>query len=385
MRHGRRLRIAHVHTAMTGSGGDRVSELEAACLSRRGHEVAIVGPVTAPIDARLRDANIAIHDEKPEQRRAEATSRDLGKLDIVHCHCMGSSPFAAELAKASSASLLLHNHNMGEEWWECATPRAWLHPGRRKRRKDIDAAVAAAHRVLCVSEPVVAHMRDLGLPTDKCVVIPNPIGEEFLAREAAAEDSYDVCIVARASKQKRPLTLLRILAEAERIDPELRVVWVGRIGHWRGVLKSAAGLLGLRNLAFVGAVEPSTVRSILDASRVLLSASKYEGQPLAVLEALARGCSVVLSDIPAHRASFSRLHGASFFAEGDVKGAANLLIRAVEEHVRTPRIWLEDEHGLQAHCQRIEHVYFDALGVKSGVDAPCAGPGSTESESMPFV
>lgn len=365
MQSGPTLSIAHVHTAIIGTGGDRVSELEAQYLVQRGHRVTMVAPIASPIAARIRDFGIAICDDPSNRRTAERTARALGQLDIVHCHCMLSAPFAAELAKLSGAALVLHSHSMGEEWWECSSRRSKLQPGRRDRRKLIDAAIKEAHRVLCVSEPVVAHMRDLGLRTDHTMIVPNPVPDDFFNDQRDGPEQYDVCIIARASRPKRPFTMLRVLARAKKVHPELRAVWVGRLGHWNMPVKGAVALLGLRNVHFLGAVSPSDVRSVLDSSRVLFSASKREGQPLAVLEALVRGCDVVLSDIVAHRASFSAIEGASFFPEGDIETASRLIVAAANKHVRIPRTWLAERHGMQVHGNKLERAYREALSLRN--------------------
>ncbi len=101
--------VAHVHTFVVGTGGDRVSELEALSLAAGGHKVIIVAPIAPSIAARLREANIDIYDVPPEQRTAATASRVLGQLHIVHCHCMVSAPFAAELARKTGAALIIHN------------------------------------------------------------------------------------------------------------------------------------------------------------------------------------------------------------------------------------------------------------------------------------
>jgi glycosyltransferase involved in cell wall biosynthesis len=357
----RQLTVAHVHTLLAGTGGDRVSELEASYLVGRGHRVVMVAPAAPAIAARLRAAGVEIYDVPPPRRTARPAGRALGKLDIVHCHCMVSAPFAAELAGATGAALVIHNHSIGEEWWEARSLRSWLRPARRRRRRAIGKAIAWAGRVLCVSEPVREHMRTLGLRTDRADVVPNPISAAFAAPARDTAVAYDICVVARATRQKRPLTTLRILAGAKRIDPRLRIVWIGDLGRWRKIMRAAVVLLGLRDIAFQGAVDPGRVRAVLDSSRVLLSASKQEGFGLAVLEALARGCSVLLSDIPAHRAAFAHVAGTRFFARNAVKPAARMLVDLVSRHERTPREWLANQHSVERHGRNIERIYYELL------------------------
>jgi glycosyltransferase involved in cell wall biosynthesis len=46
---------------------------------------------------------------------------------------------------------------------------------------------------------------------------------------------------------------------------------------------------------------PRGVMALLDETQIFVAMSLYEGMPLIAIEALARGCKLVLSDIPAHR------------------------------------------------------------------------------------
>ena len=191
--------------------------------------------------------------------------------------------------------------------------------------------------------------------------MPNPISNDFALQPEAPVIKFDVCVVARATRQKSPLTTLRILAHAKKLDPRLRIVWIGELGRWGRILRVGAILLGLRDIQFHGAVDPSRVRFVLDSSRVLLSASKQEGFGVAVLEALTRGCSALLSDIPAHREAFSQIGGTRFFSHRKVKPAAKMLVELVKDHVRKPREWLASKYSAEEHGRRIEQVYIEVL------------------------
>jgi glycosyltransferase involved in cell wall biosynthesis len=353
------LRIAHVHTGITGSGGDRVSELEAAFLVARGHRVTMVGPVAPGFAERFATQGIAIAGEPMGARSVQSVRAQAGEFDLVHCHCMLSAPLAAELARQCGAALVIHNHSMGEAWWECTGAFSRLRVRKRMLRSEIDRAVAAADRVICVSEAVRDHMRAIGLPTERAAILPNPISDVFFRREAAAGEPCDVVVLARPSRAKSPITALRILAAARRLRPDLRMLWIGRLGRWEAVLRNAAKLLGLRGLAFRGAASPSEVCDILDGTRVLLSASNREGQPLSVLEALARQCSALLSDIPAHRA-LPRDEGVVLFPSGQIENAGRALVALLDRHVRRPRPFLEN-HRPEAHGRELLAIYEGAL------------------------
>jgi glycosyltransferase involved in cell wall biosynthesis len=218
------LKIAHVHTRMLGGGGDRVSELESVSLSKRGHAVTVVGSMTHDISARLVNAGVRTIKATPAECRVGDLKAATGPLDVVHCHCMLSAPFAAELASATASVLVLHNHSVGEEWWECHRAVSKFRRARRVRRKLIDRAAAQASRIICVSPTVLGHMRAIGLPTENAVLIPNPVPDAYFSSPISEDDySYDVCTLARASRAKRPLSVLRILSLAARRAPGLRL------------------------------------------------------------------------------------------------------------------------------------------------------------------
>ena len=55
------------------------------------------------------------------------------------------------------------------------------------------------------------------------------------------------------------------------------------------------------SVVFLGHVPRSTVWQVMKAAAVYVSLSAFEGCPNAVLEAMACGCPLAISDIPGHR------------------------------------------------------------------------------------
>ena len=106
-------------------------------------------------------------------------------------------------------------------------------------------------------------------------------------------------------------------------------------------------------------MRPDQVCDILDVTRVLLSASSREGQPLSVLEALSRQCSVLLSDIPSHR-PFAQHPGVALFARSDPQKAGTMLIRLLDEHTDRPRPDLAC-HKVEEHGRKLMTIYEEAL------------------------
>ncbi len=170
-----------------------------------------------------------------------------------------------------------------------------LTTGRMKRalveRSDAVIAGTAYERELLIS--------GFGARPDQVHVIGNgadpPGAAAPLPERVPAEGGYALLLGA-VSPRKRQLETIAALGGS------VPVVIAGGFagddaarGEWeRAVADSGAIWLG-----HVG--DPETVGAIVRAARVLVHLSEAEVQSLAVLEALAAGTPVVLSDIPSHR------------------------------------------------------------------------------------
>jgi glycosyltransferase involved in cell wall biosynthesis len=121
------------------------------------------------------------------------------------------------------------------------------------------------------------------------------------------------------STRKDPVVIVRAMKSIE--DPDLVLVFVGA-GELEAECRREAG--GDPRIRFVG--QATNVASYMRAASFLVSASRSEGLPNSVLEALACGLGVVLSDIGPHR-ELLRLtsEGGIAFPVGDDRALAEAL------------------------------------------------------------
>ncbi len=109
----------------------------------------------------------------------------------------------------------------------------------------------------------------------------------------------------------------------------------------------------------------SDIRKLHAASDLMLATSRGEGEPLAVLEALASGLGVVATDIPAHASLSggpSGLHIAPLAAEGIARTAAALLDREpglASREGAASHAWVRAERGLETWGDRLIALYED--------------------------
>jgi glycosyltransferase involved in cell wall biosynthesis len=89
--------------------------------------------------------------------------------------------------------------------------------------------------------------------------------------------------------------VLRAFAGIQQRLPEANLVVVGD-GSQRAELERLAGELNLRQVEFVGRVEPEEMHGYYDAADVFLNASNIDNMPISILEAFAAGTPVVTTN-----------------------------------------------------------------------------------------
>ena len=206
-----------------------------------------------------------------------------------------------------------------------------------------------AQTVVGVSQANLALLRGrFGLPTDQGQVILNGRPAAFFAapdptdrlrlREAwrIPDDAVVVCTVGSLERRKGYQYLLQAMRrlQASAVWPTLYFVWMGW-GSQEGQLRAAVDRLGVQDRTrFLG--ERPDVVAILDAADIFALPSEYEGMPLSVMEAMARGKPVVataVSGIPEELGDTGRL-----LPDPTVDAAT-----VVDGLVQTLEIWAGDE------------------------------------------
>lgn len=216
---------------------------------------------------------------------------------LLHVHHVwpASDRFLASFARAAGVPhLVVTEHNLG---------RSDTHPerqrkGRELRRADVVTAVCGA-----VADALV---RDYGVERARVRVVGNGADPPDLEREwPAARRLRDdlgvgqfrplwVC-AARLEEQKGHAVLLNALGQVKERGLDFIVVLAGE-GSLRADLEHRAAAAGLGDrVRFAGQVE--AVGPLLLAADACVLPSLWEGMPLTLLEALARGRPVVASQV----------------------------------------------------------------------------------------
>ena len=162
-------------------------------------------------------------------------------------------------------------------------------------------------RVVCCSQASYASLPRFfsWLAGDRIRVIQN--GLDIDRVDSVAENNrwqiqktnFTIAAVGRLIKIKNPLCTLKAFQQS--VDKTSRLMFLGD-GHLQYLLATESKKLGLeKRVVLTGLIQREKVYEHLMKADLFVSTSMGEGLPVAVLEAMACRCPVILSDIPPHR------------------------------------------------------------------------------------
>ncbi|MHB9878036.1 glycosyltransferase [Pacificimonas sp. ICDLI1SI03] len=212
----------------------------------------------------------------------------------------------------------------------------------------------ALRRVKCVVLVSLAASRKLACQLPEAIIVPNGVDtrafhppskeERAEAREALdlPPEAFVLISTGHLSALKDPMTVVEAFERAT-TNRNARLLIVGD-GPLRSECEAAAGA----RVIFTG--RQSDVRPYLRASDAFMSASTTEGMPNALMEALATGLPVCVSDIPPHRELLAPAQNAGeHFPVGNIEQAAAAICR----------IW-ERDHSTKVTASRYIAECFSA-------------------------
>lgn len=156
-------------------------------------------------------------------------------------------------------------------------------------------AVSDAVREFCVNEVKIAD--------NKVCVIKNGIERNGEKISIKKKNTLNIVSLASLYPHKNHIYLIRALAELNKQQEIPFKLYMIGDGPCMAELYLEAVALGLGdNIVWYGAVwQKKLVRDIIKKSDVFVSASKYEGFPISILEGMIYGLPMILSSIPPHR------------------------------------------------------------------------------------
>jgi glycosyltransferase involved in cell wall biosynthesis len=296
-----RIRVLEVLATLKRAGAERMAVTLACGLDRDRFETAVAtlyDPFPGGFEPVLEQAGIrswALGKRRGfDPRMVPRLFRVMREFrpSIVHTHSYVLR-YSLPAALAAGVGAMAHTvHNVASR--EVDLPGRWLH---RLAFRGRVAPVAIGKQVgRSIQE-------DYGVPP--AAVIPNGIDTEAFYRPQLREPwrrahgfsagDFLVVSVARLDPQKEPLGLIRAFAAALGRDERSRLILAGD-GSLRDAARDEAARLDLGGRVHFLGVQ-SNVAELLAAADIFALFSSYEGNPVAVMEAMAAGLPVLATAV----------------------------------------------------------------------------------------
>jgi glycosyltransferase involved in cell wall biosynthesis len=225
-------------------------------------------------------------------------TRYLKNIDVDLVHVQGAhtlvAPLALRTAQRRRLPTVLTFHTGGHS-------NRLRHAGRSAQWKALQPILQRVGRLVCVSQfEVDLFSRLFGSLAARIRLIPNgaqplPLG----SRAGTVRLGQPLVVsVARLERYKGHQRLIAAMPELLRLASEAHLVIVGR-GPYEAALHALAARLGVGHAVTITAFETDEreeLGALLATADVVSLMSDYEAQPIAMLEALAMGATLVVAD-----------------------------------------------------------------------------------------
>lgn len=322
------MKILHCIPQLSGGGAERQLTYLCEGLVALGHQVDVIVMIDGQNGPRLRRSGARVHLlgwRRPfdpvlfvELAARIATLRP----DVVQTWLRRMDVLGGLAARACACPWIYSERST----W---TPHGWRDTLRHSLIRGLASAVIAnsesGAKGWCeVLRGDAVHVVHNILPLEELAAAPPRTRIEL----GLPDDAELILYVGRFSPEKNIALLGTTLAEMLRRRPRA-VVYCCGIGPELEAFRATVTKAGVGERCHTPGYRDD-IWSLVQCADVLVSASHYEGQPNVVLEAMAVGCPLVLSDIAQHRECAGD-EGALYFSTHSKEEAVAQLVAALED------------------------------------------------------
>jgi glycogen synthase len=262
-----------------------------------------------------------------------------GSWDIVHCMCYHTlvAPLAMLVAFHAKVPYVVTFHGGGHS--------------SRLRNAFQGTQIAMLRPLLARAERLIATARfeieffgkRLHLSDERFVYIPNGSDLADVAQLTPAITRGKLIIsVGRLERYKGHHRVLAALPKVLEQEPDVHL-WIAGAGPYESALRRMARKLGVADhveIRMIPAADRQIMASELSRATVMTLLSEYETHPMAVLEALTLGCSVLVADTSGLHELAEQGLVRAIPLESTAEEVATALLRQLREPLVMPQLTL---------------------------------------------
>lgn len=187
----------------------------------------------------------------------------------------------------------------------------------------------------------------IALGSPRVRIVPNT-SHAHRSRSAASNISPAISTCGRICPQKDPRLFAAVATIVTRDMPEVKFIWIGDGDQAERRLLEDAGVM------VTGWLPQEQTWSIIQTSEIYLHTARYEGFPLAVLDAAALGVAIVVRSIPA----FER---AGFLEGATARELAAQVVRILDDPQAMRSAEMASERFAEQHTDRAQQLALDEI------------------------
>ena len=205
-------------------------------------------------------------------------------------------------------------------------------------------------RLTTTSQQTCKELEKIGINRQKITYIPNGVHTErfkppdtkkmLRKRIGIPENDLIILSFGRLTEVKQPQKLIEVFSVIGRRMEDATLVIAGK-GHLLDKTKEFVRQKNIENIIFLGYVDEKDSPDLYACSDVYIMASKCEGQPLTLLEAMSSGLPPIVSNIPILTEFVEESKAGIVVDFNDTKIAANNIVE-----------YLKDEQLIQKHSEQ---------------------------------
>ncbi len=198
----------------------------------------------------------------------------------------------------------------------------------------------------------------------KSLILRNIIDKDNILSRISSNDSnlkFDLVFIGRITYQKNPEKMIEIIKIITKSKPDLKVAIIGN-GDKLNEIKKLVSKLNLdKNITFFGFID--NPYNILSNSKVFFMTSRYEGTPMAALEALALGIPIISTPVDG-MVNLVLQHKTGFLIDSNKEFAEKVLFLLSDNNrsafIKNTKILFDNLSNKDFFINSLTKIYFNS-------------------------